>query len=741
LGDYIEKANNFKEKFQFHKAIKLLEEINIEEQNPYYFRLKAQCYYQDLKLPTTKRFSKALKLLEIKDDDKPQETLRLKGAVHKRKYDYNRDIKELYQAISFYEKASENKQEDMGYGAGNAVYLYYLLLSELGNTLSKEIKEEYQKRVDTIANRAIDELQSSENLNEWNYASLSSLYLAIEKFDESKKYLKKYKNSNDFDRQQFVTVEQMVKLFDVLPTKHEEKELEDVLSVYDNAKSIIKSVRIGKIGLALSGGGFRASLFHIGVLKRLSELDMLRHIEVISTVSGGSILGMYYYLELKKLLEKNENDTLGQQDYIEMVNRIEKNFSESLKSNLRISAFLKCPRTSLTEKLGMLYQEKLYDAIDTKTTLMNQLSIEPNVDGKKITNYLPEFQNFELKNNIPRIIINSTLLNNGHNWQFTAHGMGENEYMSDLAVNNNKIYSFKKYTKEEKVSIGTAIASSSAVPILFDPISLTVNNETVKLSDGGLYDNMGLSSLIADECSHIIVSDGSGQLKVHKDPSTFRLDVLGRVTEVLMNRTREGEYKMAKSLKELGVLNGLAIFHMEAESSMDKELQEKLSLVRTDLDAFHELESEALVYAGYKICSHWFTHEGKVNGWKLFKLDVEESNNFTQFEKKVINDKEEVFKLLDTSSKVLMKLPTLLFKNSFGLLLGAILVMALGYFYPWYLAVGVGVILLLILLPVKSIFKLVFSKGVSLFVMPFSWVYVLGLNRFYIYLGKLNGKY
>lgn len=49
-----------------------------------------------------------------------------------------------------------------------------------------------------------------------------------------------------------------------------------------------------RLGLALSGGGFRASFFHIGVLARLAELDLLRPIEVISTVSGGSIIGALY---------------------------------------------------------------------------------------------------------------------------------------------------------------------------------------------------------------------------------------------------------------------------------------------------------------------------------------------------------------------------------------------------------------------------------------------------------------
>ena len=43
-----------------------------------------------------------------------------------------------------------------------------------------------------------------------------------------------------------------------------------------------------KLGLALAGGGFRASLFHLGVLRRLQETQVLRYVQVLSTVSGGS---------------------------------------------------------------------------------------------------------------------------------------------------------------------------------------------------------------------------------------------------------------------------------------------------------------------------------------------------------------------------------------------------------------------------------------------------------------------
>src|SRR5579885_2824390 len=44
------------------------------------------------------------------------------------------------------------------------------------------------------------------------------------------------------------------------------------------------------VGLALSGGGFRATLFHIGSLWRLNQLGWLRRLDVITSVSGGSII-------------------------------------------------------------------------------------------------------------------------------------------------------------------------------------------------------------------------------------------------------------------------------------------------------------------------------------------------------------------------------------------------------------------------------------------------------------------
>jgi len=70
-----------------------------------------------------------------------------------------------------------------------------------------------------------------------------------------------------------------------------------------------------KLGLALSGGGHRAAFFHVGVLARLAELGLLRPVQVISTVSGGSIIGALYYLHVKNLLESKADAEISDADY------------------------------------------------------------------------------------------------------------------------------------------------------------------------------------------------------------------------------------------------------------------------------------------------------------------------------------------------------------------------------------------------------------------------------------------
>jgi len=97
-----------------------------------------------------------------------------------------------------------------------------------------------------------------------------------------------------------------------------------------------------KLGLALAGGGFRASLFHVGVLRRLAELDLLRYVEVLSTVSGGSVVGALYLMHLKAELEQPmlaqllpRQAGLNHEQYKEVVLRVEQDMRRAAQRNLR----------------------------------------------------------------------------------------------------------------------------------------------------------------------------------------------------------------------------------------------------------------------------------------------------------------------------------------------------------------------------------------------------------------------
>jgi NTE family protein len=58
------------------------------------------------------------------------------------------------------------------------------------------------------------------------------------------------------------------------------------------------------------------------VLARMAEMRLLRRVEVISTVSGGSIVGALYYLHVKRLLESKPDAEIADADYVEIVRSI-----------------------------------------------------------------------------------------------------------------------------------------------------------------------------------------------------------------------------------------------------------------------------------------------------------------------------------------------------------------------------------------------------------------------------------
>ncbi len=53
---------------------------------------------------------------------------------------------------------------------------------------------------------------------------------------------------------------------------------------------------MNKLGLALSGGGFRASLYHLGLIRFLRDAGILPQVTHITSVSGGSVIAAHLVL-------------------------------------------------------------------------------------------------------------------------------------------------------------------------------------------------------------------------------------------------------------------------------------------------------------------------------------------------------------------------------------------------------------------------------------------------------------
>ena len=59
---------------------------------------------------------------------------------------------------------------------------------------------------------------------------------------------------------------------------------------------------MNKIGLALSGGGFRATLYHLGLVRFLRDAGILSRVTHITSVSGGSVIAAHLVLNWQHLV-------------------------------------------------------------------------------------------------------------------------------------------------------------------------------------------------------------------------------------------------------------------------------------------------------------------------------------------------------------------------------------------------------------------------------------------------------
>jgi predicted acylesterase/phospholipase RssA len=405
-----------------------------------------------------------------------------------------------------------------------------------------------------------------------------------------------------------------------------------------------------ELGLALSGGGFRAAFFHVGVLARLAETGLLRRVEVISTVSGGSIVGALYYLALKDLLENVADADVRDEHYLQVVRRVERSLFDGVATHLRGRAYadLRCnfrmrlSNYSRSDRLGELYDETFYTPAWNEPLFgavpaprlcdgpvrMRELLVRPAGEAE---DFKPLRDNGRRRAPVPVLLVNATSLNTGHNWRFQAVEMGEDPRSRDswVALDKNKRLLSARYEQlaeaKRDFKLGNAVAASACVPGLFHPLALTglFDGVQVELVDGGVHDNQGVCGLFDTNCERLIVSDASGQMGDLDDPATRVPAAAGRASSIWGDRVREEQLSEAlaregtvlvhlrKGLPAVGVsplgADGKAL---DADSQLGvadygvaPAVQRALAGVRTDLDSFSEVEAYSLsVYAYLMAC-------------------------------------------------------------------------------------------------------------------------------------------
>ncbi len=263
------------------------------------------------------------------------------------------------------------------------------------------------------------------------------------------------------------------------------------------------------LGLCLSGGGYRAMLFHLGSLWRLNEAGYLPRLRRISSVSGGSITAGVLGLHWSALNFDAQGVGAG---FVREVVQPIRDLADRTIDAFSIVGGLLLPG-SVADKVAGAYRSHLF--------------------GHATLQDLPDDAHG------PRFVINATSVQTGSLFRFSR------PFMADWRVGQ---------VRNPTVELAVAVAASSAFPPVLSPLVLRLDEEKVEplpgatlhrepytqhavLSDGGVYDNLGLET-VWKKCLDVLVSDGGAGISPQEEPEHDWARHSIRVIELINNQVR-----------------------------------------------------------------------------------------------------------------------------------------------------------------------------------------------------------
>ena len=255
---------------------------------------------------------------------------------------------------------------------------------------------------------------------------------------------------------------------------------------------------VPKIGLALSGGGSRAIAFHLGCLRALNRLGLLDRIEVLSTVSGGSVIGASFHAH--------------QGDFASFEAKMREILSRGLARRMCRKLF-----SPLGLKVAGAFTLIGFVAF-CATVIRIVLSVLTLITPRSIARH---FERFEIRSPLHRFASRTGLLEAAlDDLLFGGASLSDLPAKPHLVINASELRpgsAFRFGTMESgswrwgklhrnDVTVAHAVAASAAYPLFlpaFDESFIfdnkgTLKSERVILTDGGIYDNLGLGCLWPD---------------------------------------------------------------------------------------------------------------------------------------------------------------------------------------------------------------------------------------------------
>jgi len=345
------------------------------------------------------------------------------------------------------------------------------------------------------------------------------------------------------------------------------------------------------IALCLSGGGFRAALFHLGALRRLNELGVLTRVDVITSVSGGSIVAAHLVRAIHEYGWPPPGDRIDAPEWEE---RVGEPFRRFTRQNLRTDALLARlrPRNWFKASPGVAALEQAYHSRLTDLRL-----------GE-----LPDR---------PQFVFCATDMTFGSRWRFAKDGVGRDQ--QELEEDDAPGICLRP-----NWSVARAVAASSCFPPVFNPLPIARVKRggrelTISLTDGGLYDNLGIEAVWRTAAT-VLVSDGGATFDIGStDTLLWRLSryeaIIGEQAKNVRRR-----WLMSNFLKgELqgtywGIGSTTAHFGPSSIEGYSEALVDDIvSEVRTDMDAFSDPEIRVLENHGYLLADAAMVRNGRTS--------------------------------------------------------------------------------------------------------------------------------